>query len=174
MINRRIYWRRYKKHCTQDNDTSVPFKVGTLGPHTVLPASLLLFKTFCKILCWNRHQLPCPFFLNFICGLKFLFQRWFYFGGKPEVARCQIWAVGGLSHLDDLTFCQKTLHGTWCMIGCIVVIKFAITSCSQLWLFLSYCTSQLTKNIEVVLLINCLSWRGVLRMDRNFPIKKHS
>ena len=27
---------RYKKHCTQDNDSSVPFKVGTLGPHTVL------------------------------------------------------------------------------------------------------------------------------------------
>ena len=28
---------RYKKQCTQDNDTSVPFQVGTLGPHTVLP-----------------------------------------------------------------------------------------------------------------------------------------
>ena len=27
---------RYKKCCTQDNDASVPFKVGTLGPHTVL------------------------------------------------------------------------------------------------------------------------------------------
>ena len=32
--------RRYKKHCTQDNDAWVPFKVGILGPHTVLPASL--------------------------------------------------------------------------------------------------------------------------------------
>ena len=40
MKNRDIYWRRYKKHCTQDNDTSVPFKAGTLGPHTVLLASL--------------------------------------------------------------------------------------------------------------------------------------
>ena len=30
----------YKKHCTQDSDAPVPFKVGTLGPHTVLPASL--------------------------------------------------------------------------------------------------------------------------------------
>ena len=27
---------RYKKHCTQDNDTSIPFKASTLGPHTVL------------------------------------------------------------------------------------------------------------------------------------------
>ena len=31
---------RYNKHCTQDNDTSVPFKVGTLGPHTVLPIAI--------------------------------------------------------------------------------------------------------------------------------------
>ena len=31
---------RDKKHCTQDNDTSVPFKVGTLGPHTVLPIAI--------------------------------------------------------------------------------------------------------------------------------------
>ena len=35
-----IYWRRYKKHCTQDNDASIPFKGGTLGPHTVLPVAI--------------------------------------------------------------------------------------------------------------------------------------
>ena len=29
MKYRHIYWRRYKKHCTQDNDASVPFQVGT-------------------------------------------------------------------------------------------------------------------------------------------------
>ena len=29
--------KRYKKHCTQDNDALVLFKVGILGPHTVLP-----------------------------------------------------------------------------------------------------------------------------------------
>ena len=40
MKNRDVYWRRYKKHCTQDNDTSVPFKVGTLGPHTVFPITI--------------------------------------------------------------------------------------------------------------------------------------
>ena len=28
---------RFKKHCTQDNDASVPFKV---GPHTVLPIAI--------------------------------------------------------------------------------------------------------------------------------------
>ena len=31
---------RYKKHCTQDNDTLVLFKVGILGPHTVLPVAI--------------------------------------------------------------------------------------------------------------------------------------
>ena len=31
---------RDKKHCTQDNDASVPFKIGTLRPHTVLPRAI--------------------------------------------------------------------------------------------------------------------------------------
>ena len=30
----------YKKHCTQDNNTSIPFKVGTLRPHIVLPITI--------------------------------------------------------------------------------------------------------------------------------------
>ena len=33
-------WRRYKKPCTEDNDASVPFTVGTLGPHTGLPIAI--------------------------------------------------------------------------------------------------------------------------------------
>ena len=41
---------RHKKHCTQNNDASVPFKGGILGPHTVLPASLPLFKTLNSVL----------------------------------------------------------------------------------------------------------------------------
>ena len=85
---------RFKKHCAWDNDASVPFKAGTLGPHTVLPVSLLLFKTLCKILWWNHHQLSLRIFLNCINGLKSLpFQRWFQFWEKPEVTGHQIWAV---------------------------------------------------------------------------------
>ena len=64
----------------------------------------------------NCHQLPCRIFLNFINGLKSLsFQRRFYFWGKPEVAGCQIWAVGVLSHLGDLMFRQKNCrrHDAW-------------------------------------------------------------
>ena len=42
MKNRDIYWEdtRCKKHCTQDRDVSVSFKVGTLGPHIVLPIAI--------------------------------------------------------------------------------------------------------------------------------------
>ena len=74
----------------------------------------------------------------------------------------KIWAVVGLSHLGDLMFCQKTLHKTWCMSKCIGMMKLPITSCSELQPFSSYCISQPTKNIEVVLLINCLAWRAYL------------
>ena len=34
------YIERYEKHCTQDNDVSVPFKAGTLGSHTILPIAI--------------------------------------------------------------------------------------------------------------------------------------
>ena len=55
MKNKDIYWRRYKKHCTKDNDSWVPFKVGTLGPHTVLPITLGSSVIFSLILLivWN-------------------------------------------------------------------------------------------------------------------------
>ena len=38
----------------------------------------------------------------------------------------------GLSHLGDLIFHQKTLHETWHMSRCVVVVKVPITSCPQL------------------------------------------
>ena len=112
MKYRHIYWRRYKKHCTQDNDASVPFKVGTLGPHTVLPVAIscpIVF-SWIPLTVWSHPSLS-----KVILVL-----------GK---ARSQIWAVGGLSHLGDLMFCQKTLHKTWCMCGRIDVMKLPITSC---------------------------------------------
>ena len=57
----------------------------------------------------NLHQLSCCIFLNLNDSMKSLpFQRWFYFGEKPEVAGRELWAAGGLSHLGDLMFCTKT------------------------------------------------------------------
>ena len=56
----------------------------------------------------NCHQQPRHTFLSLIDGLKSLpCQRWFQFGEKPEVTRCQIRAVGMLSHLGDLMSCQN-------------------------------------------------------------------
>ena len=55
MKNRDIYWSRYKKHWTQDNDDSVPFKIGTLGPHTVLPITIscpIIF-SWISLTVWN-------------------------------------------------------------------------------------------------------------------------
>ena len=55
---------RYKNHCTRNNDALVPFKVGTLEPHTGLPVSLPLFKTLYKIICWIT--ISCPIISSWI------------------------------------------------------------------------------------------------------------
>ena len=63
MKNRDIYEEhtRYKKHYTLDNDASVTFKLGILGPHTVLPVSLAT-ATQCSFFSGSRNTeqiLPC-------------------------------------------------------------------------------------------------------------------
>ena len=54
---------RYKKHCTQDNDASVPFKVDTLGPHTILPVSISCPVVFSwiSLMVWNLFPLKGDF-----------------------------------------------------------------------------------------------------------------
>ena len=66
MKDRDIYWRRYKIQETQDNDASVPFKVGTLGPHTVLLITIsspIIFSWISSMV-WNLF----PFKGNFSLG----------------------------------------------------------------------------------------------------------
>ena len=48
-----------KKHCTQDNDTSVHFKVGTLGPHTILPITIScpIRFSWISLMVWNLFPL---------------------------------------------------------------------------------------------------------------------
>ena len=70
--NRDIHWRRYKKHCTQDNDVSVPFRVGTLGPHTVLPGAISCPIIF-SWLSWTVWHLS-PFKGDFSFGKNQKFQ----------------------------------------------------------------------------------------------------
>ena len=54
---------RYKKHCIQDNDASAPFKVGTLGPHTVLPIAISYFIVFSwiSLKVWNLFPFKSDF-----------------------------------------------------------------------------------------------------------------
>ena len=49
---------RYKKHYTQDYNASAPFKVGTLGPHTVLPIAIICPIVFSwnSLMVWDSAQ----------------------------------------------------------------------------------------------------------------------
>ena len=88
--NRNIYEEdtKYKKHCTWNNDASVPFKVGTLGSHTILPITI----SCSVVLSW----------ISLIVWNLFPFGGDFSFGKKTEVTGRQIWAVEGLSPLGNL------------------------------------------------------------------------
>ena len=92
MKNRNIYWRRYKKHCTKDNDTSVPFKVGTLGPHTVLPIASAALSYFPESHWWSE-----------ILSLSKVILVW----GKARNHREPNLGVGELSHLGDFIIHPK-------------------------------------------------------------------
>ena len=99
---------RYKKHCTQDNDASVPFKVGTLGPHTVLPASLPLFKTLYKTLCWKSSSAALSYFPESHRWSEiFSLSKVILVLGKVGICRAPNLGCRGLSHLGDLLFPQK-------------------------------------------------------------------
>ena len=104
---------RYKKHCTQDNDTSVPFlKVGTLGVSHSSP---------------NHHQLPHCIFLNLI--EIFSLSKVILVLEKARSHRVPNLACKWAESPGWLMFCQKTVHETWCMSGHVVVMKLPITSC---------------------------------------------
>ena len=90
-----MYWRRYKKNYTQDNNTSVTFKVGTLGPHTVLPVTI-----------------SCPvifFWISSTAWNLFPFKNDFSFG-KSQSCMVSDLGCGELSHLGDVMFC---LEAAW-------------------------------------------------------------
>ena len=82
-----------------------PLQSGTLGPHTVLPPitiSCPVVFSWISLMVWNLF----PF--KGYCGKRFLgkpFPKGFL--GKARITGRQIWAVRGLSHLDDLMFHQK-------------------------------------------------------------------
>ena len=93
--------KRYKKHCSHDNDASVLFKAGTWGPHTVLPIAISCPVTFLESHRWSE-----------ICSLSKVI---FSFGKSQKVAVHQIWAVRGLSPLGDLIFWFLPKNSAWDM-----------------------------------------------------------
>ena len=103
---------RHKKHCTQDNDASVPFKVGTLGPHTVLPVTIScpVVLSWISLMVWNLF----PFKGNF--------RSWR--SQKLQGAKSDYRGAGAPGWLD---VSPKALHKTWCMSGCVVEMKLPVT-----------------------------------------------
>ena len=72
---------RCKKHCTKDNDTSVPFTVGTLGSHTILPIAIscpVIFSWISSVV-WNLFPFKDGFSLGKsqkLQGAKHEHPRW--------------------------------------------------------------------------------------------------
>ena len=105
---------RYKKHCTQDNDASVPFKVGTLGPHTVIPITISFPITFSwiSVMVWNLFPSKGDF--SFGKGQK---SQGAYSELSGEWVTWMIWCF------------FKKLHEPWYISRRVVMMKLPITSC---------------------------------------------
>ena len=96
-----------------DMYTSVPFKVDTLEPHTVLSITIscpIIFSWISSVV-WNFFSFKGAFSL-----------------GKSQKLQGPNLGCRGLSHLGYLMFHQITPHQTWCMSRPIVMMKLPITS----------------------------------------------
>ena len=102
MKNRDIYWRRYKKHCTQDNDNSVPF---TLGPHTIL-----LITISCPVIfSWVSSMVLNLFPFKVILVLGKARSR-----GVPNLDCRGAESPGWLDVLPKTSVCDVMHEGTFC------------------------------------------------------------
>ena len=105
---------RYKKHCTQDDDASVPFEADTLGLYTVLPVAISCptVLSWISMMVWN----PFPFKGDFSLGKSQKLQ-----GTKS--------GLYGAESPEWFDVSPKTLHKTWCVSRCVAVMKLPVTSC---------------------------------------------
>ena len=109
---------RYKKHCTQDSETSVPFKVGTLGPHRVLPVAISCPIVFSWISLWSE-----------ISSLPKVILVW----GKARICRTPNLGLRrtGTEYTWVIWCFTKKLRTrrTWFMSGHVLVLQLPVTSC---------------------------------------------
>lgn len=68
----------------KNNDALLRFKVRPLGPHTLTPVSLSIFRTVYKLLLQNCNQLPCGVLFHLVHSLKFLSRASFCFGKNKD------------------------------------------------------------------------------------------
>ena len=116
MENRDIYWRRYGIQETLyiGQCTSHPFKVVTLGLHTVLLVAI-----------------SCPIIISWISFMVwnlFPFKGDFSFGISQKSQGTKFGVYGGWVTWVIWCFTKK-LHEMWCMSGHVVFMKLPITSC---------------------------------------------
>ena len=115
MKNRGIYWRRYKIEETLyiGQRCLSPTKVGTLGPHIVLPIASAAPSYFPE----SHQQSEISSFSKVILDL-----------GKARSHKVPNLGYRGAESPGWFDGLAKTLHKTWCM-SQHVVIKLLITSC---------------------------------------------
>ena len=117
--NRDIYWRRYKKHCTQDNDASVPFKGGTLRPHTVLPITISYPVIFSESHQWSK--------ISSLSKVILVFR-------KARNHRVPDLCCSGAESPGWFDVSQaNSARDVWYLSRHVVMMKLPVTSCPELW-----------------------------------------
>ena len=150
MKNRDIYWRRYKKY-TQDNDTSVPFKVGTLGPETVLPIAI-----------------SCPFGFSWISSMVwnlFPFKGDFSFGKsqKSQGAKCGCRGSESPGWFDVLPiqFAWDIFH-EWA--GCAEAANHQLPVAAAFWIIWIVSTEKCSSLMQNLMQIHCSTHSVILNV----------
>ena len=75
--------------------------------------------------------------------------------GKGRGWGCQIWAEGELSHLGDLMFHKKTLHETWYMRKCVIVMKLPMPRAAAFWSIQIVSVEECSSLMQYLMQIHC-------------------
>ena len=130
---------KYKKHYIQDNDASVPFKVGTLGPHILLPITISCPSYFPES--HERSEISSPSKVILVLG-------------KARSRRLPNLGCRGDESPTHLMFCEK-LHEMGCMSEYIIVRKLPILGFWIIQIVPAEECSSLTQNLMPICCFAC-------------------